>query len=278
MTKFDQWYRQIVKKIMTEGVLEFNRRTGYYTKTITGVAQSFRPSEEFPLLTLRKIPIKLFVAEIIWYLQGDKNLDFFQKFSRIWDDFMDETGSNTVETSYGYRWRSFFGRDQIAGLINLLQKDPSSRQGVVVTWDPNSDGLDSPPKKNVPCVPIWTVNIVGGELHLHFLFRSQDVMLGLPHDVAGFALLQMILAQKLGVKPGYLHYSGSNVHIYENHFTQANELSKRKNKHQPVLLNLPENSFERAVQKDESLVLEIFTQLKSQYKPQPSLGKMQIAL
>jgi thymidylate synthase len=258
-------------------VQEFNRRTGYYTKIITGVAQTFRPAEEFPLLTLRKIPIKLFVAEMIWYLQGTKELSFFQKFSRIWDDFKDDDG-NTVSTSYGYRWRSFFARDQIAGLIELLEKDPSSRHGVVVTWDPNSDGLNSPPKKNVPCVPIWTVNIVGGELHLHFLFRSQDVMLGLPHDIAGFALLQMILAQRLGVKPGLLHYSGSNVHIYENHFKQAEELLNRHHEHPPVQLVLPENTFTRAEQKDESLVLEIVEQLSSQYQPLPNLGKMPIAL
>ena len=277
MTKFDQWYQQLVRTILTEGVQEFNLRTGYYTKIITGVAQTFRPAEEFPLLTLRKIPIKLFVAEMIWYLQGTKELSFFQKFSRIWDDFKDDDG-NTVSTSYGYRWRSFFARDQIAGLIVLLEKDPSSRHGVVVTWDPNSDGLNSPPKKNVPCVPIWTVNIVGGELHLHFLFRSQDVMLGLPHDIAGFALLQMILAQRLGVKPGLLHYSGSNVHIYENHFKQAEKLLNRHHEHPPVQLVLPENTFTRAEQKDESLVLEIVEQLSSQYQPLPSLGKMPIAL
>ncbi len=277
MTKFDQWYQQLVKTILIEGVQELNRRTGYHTKIITGVAQSFRPAEEFPLLTLRKIPVKLFVAEMIWYLQGTKELDFFQKFSRIWDDFKDDEG-NTVSTAYGYRWRSFFARDQITGLIELLERDPSSRHGVVLTWDPNSDGLNSPAKKNVPCVPIWTVNLVGGELHLHFLFRSQDVMLGLPHDIAGFALLQMILAQRLGVKPGWLHYSGSNVHIYENHFQQAEELLKRQYEHPPVRLVLPDNSFTRAEQKDEHLVLEIVEQLSSQYKPLPSLGKMPIAL
>ena len=90
MTKFDQWYQQLVRTILTEGVQEFNRRTGHHTKIITGVAQTFRPAEEFPLLTLRKIPIKLFVAEMIWYLQGTKELSFFQKFSRIWDDFKDD--------------------------------------------------------------------------------------------------------------------------------------------------------------------------------------------
>lgn len=278
MSVFDIWYRQIVETILTSGVQELNQRTGYRTKIVTGVSGSFRPGDEFPLLTLRKIPLKLFIAEMIWYLQGDEQLDFFQKFSHIWDDFRDEVGSNTVETSYGYRWRSFFQRDQIDSLLRMLEREPSSRQGVVVTWDPNTDGLDGRKKKNVPCVPLWVANIVGGELNLHFLFRSQDVMLGLPHDVAGFALLQMILAQRLGVKPGFLHYSGSHLHIYENHYAQAEMLARRHNLHPQIKLILPPNTYQRAVNKDESLVLEIFEQLNSQYHPLPSLGKMQIAL
>lgn len=278
MSSFDNWYQQTVHTILTTGTEELNERTNYHTKIITGVSASFRPGDEFPLLTLRKIPLKLFIAEIIWYLQGDKELDFFQKFSRIWDDFKDETDSNTVETSYGYRWRGFFGRDQVDGLIKMLEREPSSRQGVVVTWDPNTDGLNSPKKKNVPCVPLWVANIVGGELNIHFLFRSQDVMLGLPHDIAGFALLQLILAQRLGVKPGYLHYSGSHVHIYDNHYDQAKLLVERESSHPAIKLALPENTYQRAVTKDENLVLEIFEILNNQYSPQPSLGKMQIAL
>jgi thymidylate synthase len=278
MTSFDNWYQEIVRLVMEEGVEEHNQRTGYNIRAITGVSQSFRPAQEFPLLTLRKTPLKLFIAEIIWYLQGDKKLDFFQKFSRIWDDFKDEMDENTVETSYGYRWRGFFGRDQVQGLLKLLEKDPSSRHGVVVTWDPGSDGLDGAKKKNVPCVPVWVANIVGGELNIHFLFRSQDVMLGLPHDVAGFALLQMILAQRLGVRPGYLHYTGSHVHIYENHFEQAKIIAGRESLHPPVSLSLPENTYQRAMAKEESLVLEIFEQLNNQYQPLPSVGKMQIAL
>jgi thymidylate synthase len=161
----------------------------------------------------------------------------------------------------------------------MFQKEPSSRQGVVITWDASSDGLNGEKKKNVPCVPLWTANIVGGELNIHFLFRSQDIMLGLPHDVAGFALLQLILAQKLGVKPGFLHYSGSHCHIYENHYEQARTLLTRENPdHKPVVLDLPANSYDRAVAKDEALVMEIFESLNMQYFPLAKLGKMQIAL
>ena len=148
----------------------------------------------------------------------------------------------------------------------------------MITWDPNTDGLASAKKKNVPCVPMFTVNIVGNKFNLHFVFRSNDVMLGLPHDIAGFALLQMILAQKLGIEAGALHYSGSHCHIYENHYQQAEEISQRSNEHLPVLLKLPENSFDLAIAKDEELVKEISQILESQYQPMSKVKRMKIAL
>jgi len=275
MTKFDNIYRSLVENILRNGVEELNERTNHKTKIITGAHFSLR-SSDFPVLTLRRIPIRLFVAEQIWYLQGDRELDFFQKYSKIWDDFKEE--DNTVESGYGYRWRKFFKRDQVAGLIEMLEKEPSSRQGVVMTWDPNSDGLSSVKKKNTPCVPMWVANIVGGELNFHIVFRSQDVMLGLPHDVAGFALLQYIIAQKLDRPVGFLHYSISHAHIYDNHYEQAEELVKRENDHSEFELKLPSNSYQRAMEKDENLVDEICDHLKEHYNPLAALGKMQIAL
>ena len=276
ITTINTFYKDLVRDIMTNGTEELNQRTGLKVKILTGINATFDTAIDFPLLTLRKIPLKLFVAEMIWYLQGVKELDFFQKFSRIWDDFMDN--DNTAQCGYGYRWKNGLGRDQITGLINMLQADASSRQGVVITWDAKTDGLDSPLQKNVPCVPMWVANIVGDKLNLHFIFRSNDVMLGLPHDIAGFGLLQHILAQKLGVKVGLLHYSCSHCHIYENHYAQAMEILDRKLEPQAIKLILPDNVFERAVDGDELVVAQIFENLKSQYKPLPSLGKMQIAL
>jgi thymidylate synthase len=160
----------------------------------------------------------------------------------------------------------------------MLKNEPSSRQGVIVTWDPDSDGLASPKKKNVPCVPIWVANVVGGKLNLHIVFRSNDVMLGLPHDVAGFALLQHILAQETGHEVGKLHYSISHAHIYENHYPNAEKLLERDHEHKEIKLQLLENAYKRAIEKDEKLVREIHENLKEQYDPLPSLGKMQIAL
>jgi thymidylate synthase len=277
ISTINNFYQSLVSEIIHNGIEEKNERTGFKTKIITGVNAAFEPAKEFPLLTLRKIPLKLFIAEMVWYLQGVKELDFFQQYSRIWDDFMDE--GNVAESGYGYRWRNHFGRDQITSLVAMLERDSSSRQGVVVTWDANNDGLDSAPKKNVPCVPMWVANIIGGKLNLHFTFRSNDIMLGMPHDIAGFAILQAILAQKLGVKVGKLHYSGIHCHIYENHYSQAQELIKREIlAESQIKLHLPANSYERAMAGDLELVSEIFEDLKSQYNPLASLGKMQIAL
>jgi thymidylate synthase len=277
ISTINNFYQSLVSEIIHNGIEEKNERTGFKTKIVSGINATFEPADEFPLLTLRKIPLKLFIAEMVWYLQGVKELDFFQQYSRIWDDFMDE--GNVAESGYGYRWRNHFGRDQISSLVAMLERDPSSRQGVVVTWDANNDGLDSAPKKNVPCVPMWVANIVGGKLNLHFTFRSNDIMLGMPHDIAGFAILQAILAQRLGVEIGKLHYSGIHCHIYENHYAQAEELIKRDlPQESKIKLHLPANSYERAMAGDLELVNEIFEDLKSQYNPLASLGKMQIAL
>ncbi len=277
VSTINSFYKDLVIEILDNGVEETNLRTGAKTKIVTGINATFEPSKTFPLLTLRKIPLKLFIAEMIWYLQGVKELDFFQQYSKIWDDFMDE--GNIADSGYGYRWRNHFGRDQIVSLVNMLTLDPSSRQGVVITWDANNDGLDSTPKKNVPCVPVWVANIVNNELNLHFTFRSNDIMLGMPHDIAGFAILQAILAQKLNVKIGKLHYSGIHCHIYQNHYEQASQLTKRQiPKEDKIQLFLPPLSYERAIAGDLDLVDEIYNCLKHQYYPLASLGKMQIAL
>jgi len=276
MTTFDTIYRNLLSDIYNDGVEELNERTGFKTRIRTGVHFDIDVANAFPLLTLRKTPLKLFIAEQIWYLQGDNKLDFFQKFSRIWDDFMED--DNTVESGYGYRWRNFFERDQVASLMEMLKNEPSSRQGVVMTWDPNTDGLASPKKKNSPCVPVWVANIVGGKLNFHVVFRSNDVMLGLPHDVGGFALLLKILAQELGVEEGQMHYSISHAHIYENHYTNAEEVLTRDNDHPDVSFDLPERSYQRALEKDETVVTEILERMQAVYEPLPGVGKMKIAL
>src|SRR3989344_5571796 len=267
MTVFDKIYQVLLKQIMASGVREVNRRTGHETASLPGVHFSVDLERDgFPLLTLRKIPVKLFVAEQVWFIMGSrKPADFLRDYTRIWDDFTNP--GDVVTVAYGYRWRQHFGRDQLGLLIKLLKADPSSRHGVVVTWDPAQDGLGGAIKKNVPCPYTFTVNIIGGRLNLHNIVRSNDVILGFPSDVAGFALLAYILAQKLGVRPGFYSHSISNAHVYDTHYFAAEELMKRKNDHKKITLTLPKNAFDRAEKQDVKLVQEIVENLTGQYQP-----------
>jgi len=276
MTQFDQQYREALRQIMNTGYEEFNERTGHRTKALPGI--TFRIDAGFPMLTLRKIPIKLFVAEQIWFITGSNNPeDFVNKFTPIWKDFTEADG--TIAAAYGYRWRHHFGRDQLGDLLRLLEKEPGSRHGVVMTWDPSDDGLGSgTSKKNVPCPFVFTVNIIGNKLHMHNIVRSNDMMLGCPHDVAGFALLQNILAAKLGLKAGTYTHSISNAHIYDIHYQGAWELIDRENNHSEIFFEAQVDYFARAEAKDESLVEEIIRKLTDQYKPMGPITGLKIVL
>jgi len=276
MTQFDEQYKQAIWEIINQGYEEYNERTGHKTKIIPGI--TFHLDDGFPLLTLRKIPIKVFVAEQIWFLTGSNRPDeFLRKFTKIWDDFTEEDG--TIAAAYGHRWRKHFGRDQIGYLVNHLKEQPGSRHAVVIAWDPTDDGLGcGTKKKNVPCPYTFTVNIIGNRLHIHSIIRSNDMILGCPHDVAGFALLQYILAAKLGVKPGRLTHSISNAHVYDIHYKTAWEILERENEHQKIILEPQKNWFDRAENADETLVEEIVNKLTKQYHPLAPIKGLQIVL
>ena len=278
MTRFDETYQGLLRQIVESGVRETNQRTGHEVTAVPGLHFSHDVEKDgFPLLTLRKIPVKMFVAEQVWFVAGGrKPADFLRDFTKIWDSFTNP--ADVVTVAYGYRWRKQFGRDQLRLLVDLLKKDPSSRHGVVVTWDPGSDGLGGTQRKNVPCPYSFTVNIIGGRLHFHNIVRSNDMVLGFPSDVAGFALLQMVLAQKLGVKPGLYSHSISNAHMYDNQYEAVKELLARENTHAPIHITLPKNAFDKAEKRDHKLVEDIVAQFALQYQPQAAITGLQIVL
>lgn len=277
MTTFDTIYQNIIKKIMEEGVEELNVRTGHKTKSLPGITfQIDIEKDGFPVLTLRKNPLKSPIAEQVWFAQGEKDTTFLRQYTKMWDLFMEDDG--TLSSAYGWRWRHQFGRDQLGKAIELLEKDPSSRHGVIVTWDPGDDGFGGTPKKNVPCPYTFTINIIGGRLHLHNIMRSEDMILGCPFDVLGFALLQCMLAERLGVRPGIFTHSISNAHIYDNHYRGAEEIISRTNNHPKIELHLPKDAFKRAEEKDNDLVGEILADLQAQYNPLPPINGLEIAL
>ncbi len=278
MNRFDQTYQEMLRSILDTGIREKNNRTGHETAALPGLTfQHDIEKDGFPLLTLRKIPTKMFIAEQVWFISGArKPADFLRKYTKIWDLFTNP--GDVVTVAYGYRWRKHFGRDQLGLLVKLLESDPSSRHGVIVTWDPTSDGLGGVAKKNVPCPYTFTVGIIGGRLHLHNVVRSNDMVLGCPADVAGFALLQMILAERLGVKPGIYTHTISNAHIYDNHYDAAREMILRPNVHAPIHIKIPQDAFSRAEIKDDALVEEFLEQFDKLYTPQPVIKGLQIAL
>lgn len=278
MTKFDAIYQDMLKRIVKEGVTEVNARTKHEVKAIPGMHFSIDLEKEgFPLLTLRKIPVKMFVAEQIWFVSGArKPADFLRDYTKIWDIFTNP--ADVVTVAYGYRWRKHFGRDQLGLLMKHLKAEPTSRHGVIITWDASGDGLGVTNRKNVPCPFAFTINIIGGRLNMHNIVRSNDMVLGFPSDVAGFALLQHMLAQKLKVKPGVYSHSISNAHIYDNQYDAVKEMLKRKNSHKPIKVTLPKNSYDRAEKKEVKLVTQMVAAFADQYQPQEAIKGLQIVI
>lgn len=278
MATFDAIYQKLLGDIMSQGVREQNQRTGHETAALPGLYFSMDLQKDgFPLLTLRKIPTKIFIAEQIWFISGArKPEDFLRDFTKIWDDFTNP--GDVVTVAYGYRWRRHFGRDQLGMLVNMLERDPSSRHGVIITWDPSSDGLGGVSKGNVPCPYTFTVNIIGGRLNMMNVVRSNDMILGFPHDVAGFALLQLVLAQKLGVLPGVYSHIIANAHVYDTHYDAAHDMINRPTNHKKIVLDLPSNSYDRAEKKDHRLVDEINDVLVEQYQPGDPIKGLRIVL
>ncbi len=277
MTHFDRLYADALRRVYHEGETVHSERTGFGTRALPGLTLELRPAEGFPLLTLRKMFPKFFCAETVWFVSGQNHAGFLRQFTKGWDPFLEEDG--TVQTAYGYRWRQHFGRDQLLDLVEHLREEPSSRQGVVMMWDPSDDGLRHPKKKNVPCPFCWTANIIGGKLNLHLVIRSNDMVLGHPNDVADFALLQAMLAQELNVGVGKLTISISHAHVYENQFEQVEDmLGRAVPAHPEIECRLPPEAFRRALEADASLVHELVEMFQSQYAPQPPIKKPAIAL
>lgn len=287
MKSINQTYKYILSEILDKNnklhydTVKFQSVDGMIAHPNNGYTSfSLDTSSSFPLITARDIRIKISIAEMLWYLNGSIDQSWLKKYTKIWDNFADEDGF--VRSSYGYRWRSHFGRDQIAEALSILQKDFSNRQAVVLTWDPTSDGLDSARKKNVPCVVLFQLTILDNKLNLSVLWRSQDMYLGFPHDITGFALLQSILAQKLGLEVGLLHWTIQHAHLYENQVENAKKLLAVEPDESRVKLILPQNTFDIArdgtEQERDGLLQEIHENLQTQYKPVQKLKHVKIAV
>lgn len=267
------FYKQkVLGKVATQWP-ELNRRTGVEVRAMPGVTYwTDLGKDGFPLLALREMRFS-FVPEIMWFLSGSNSTSWLSRHTKIWDAFAEDNGQ--VTSAYGFRWRHHFGVDQMELALQKLRADPSSRHAVIMMWDPATDLTVK--QKNVPCPYTFTLNIINGRLHLHLIIRSNDMVLGFPTDVAGFALLTHILAQELNVRPGVLTVSISNAHVYENQMDAVIEMDGRPVNKYPVWFDLPENAYRRACDLDETLIEDIKAGF-SDYRPEPAIKNIPIAL
>ena len=245
-------YHDALREVLEQGVTSTDR-TGTGTISHFGMQQRYRMADGFPLVTTKKLHLKSIVHELLWFLSGDTNIGYLRENGvRIWDEWADENGD--LGPVYGHQWRRFpmvgepmpqpdgtvlhqAGQvDQIAKLVEAIRKTPDSRRLIVSAWNPGEvDQMALP-----PCHTLWQVRIAGGKLHLQLYQRSADMFLGVPFNIASYALLTMMVAQVSGLQPGDFVHTLGDAHLYANHFEQAREQLSRQPKQLPTMRINPE--------------------------------------
>lgn len=213
-------YLSLLETILAKGVRKEDR-TGTGTISLFGHQMRFDLSEGFPVLTTKKLHLKSIIHELLWFLKGETNVRYLQENNvRIWNEWADENGE--LGPIYGYQWRSWptaDGRhiDQISNLIDGLKNNPDSRRHIVSAWNVGEiENMHLP-----PCHILFQFYVADGKLSCQLYQRSCDVFLGVPFNVASYALLTMMMAQVTGYKPGDFVWTGGDVHIYTNHLEQV---------------------------------------------------------
>ena len=210
-------YLELMDKILREGA-EKSDRTGTGTLSLFGEQLRFDLAKGFPLLTTKKMFFKGIVYELLWFLRGDTNIKYLNEHGvHIWDAWSDEDGN--VNKIYGKTWLDFGGVNQIAEAINLLQTNPDSRRIIVSAWNPP----DIPNMVMTPCHVLFQLYVVNNKLSCHMYQRSADYFLGVPFNIASYALLTQMIAEICEFDLGDLIISFGDVHLYLNHLDQARE-------------------------------------------------------
>ncbi|SDJ71029.1 thymidylate synthase [Nocardioides sp. YR527] len=215
-----QSYLDLLTRILDEGV-EKSDRTGTGTLSVFGHQTRYDLAEGFPLLTTKKVHTRSVFGELLWFLRGDTNVRWLQERGiTIWDEWADENGD--LGPVYGYQWRSWptpDGRhvDQIARIIDQIKQDPDSRRHVISAWNPaDIDDMALP-----PCHTLCQFYVADGKLSLQLYQRSADVFLGVPFNIASYALLTHMVAHVTGLEPGEFVHTLGDAHLYSNHLEQA---------------------------------------------------------
>lgn len=213
-------YQQLLRHILENGVKKTDR-TGTGTLSCFGYQMRFPLSDGFPLVTTKKLHVKSIIHELLWFLKGDTNIAYLKENGvRIWDEWADENGD--LGPVYGKQWRSWEGHDgktidQIADVVKQLKTNPDSRRLIVSAWNV----ADLPDMALMPCHTLFQFYAADGKLSCQLYQRSADVFLGVPFNIASYALLTMMMAQTCGLGLGDFVHSFGDVHLYNNHLEQA---------------------------------------------------------
>jgi thymidylate synthase len=232
-------YHDLLERILADGA-EKHDRTGTGTLSIFGHQMRFNLSAGFPMLTTKRLPLKAIVHELLWFLRGDTNIKYLHEHGvTIWDEWADENGD--LGPVYGSQWRSWPAPDgghidQIRNVVEMIRKNPDSRRLIVTAWNPAEvDKMALP-----PCHCLFQFYVANGKLSCQLYQRSADVFLGVPFNIASYALLTMMVAQVTGLKPGDFVHSLGDTHLYSNHLEQARLQLTRPTRPLPVMKINPE--------------------------------------
>jgi thymidylate synthase len=232
-------YLDLMAKVLEEGA-DKTDRTGTGTRSIFGHQMRFDLAQGFPVLTTKKLHLKSIIHELLWFLAGDTNIAYLQENGvRIWNEWADENGD--LGPVYGHQWRSWPDKDggtidQIRNLLDDIRERPDSRRLIVTAWNP----ADVPKMALPPCHCLFQFYVADGKLSCQLYQRSADIFLGVPFNIASYALLTLMVAQVTGLQPGDFVHSFGDTHLYRNHFDQAREQLQRVPGRLPTMRINPE--------------------------------------
>jgi thymidylate synthase len=257
-----QVYHDLLKHVLQHGHNKEDR-TGTGTKSVFGYQMRFNLADGFPLLTTKKVHLKSIIHELLWFLQGSTNIAYLKENGvRIWDEWADENGN--LGPVYGYQWRNWpkpdgSHIDQISQVVQAIKTNPDSRRLIVSAW--NVADVDQ--MKLPPCHAVFQFYVADGKLSCQLYQRSADIFLGVPFNIASYALLTMMVAQVCGLKLGDFVHTLGDAHIYSNHMEQVQEQLSRE------LRALPTMRINPAVKDIFSFKFDDFT--LENYDPHPAI-------
>lgn len=256
-------YLDLMRRVRQDGVRKADR-TGTGTLSVFGHQMRFDLRDGFPLVTTKKLHVKSIIHELIWFLAGDTNTAYLKRHGvRIWDEWADEQGD--LGPVYGKQWRSWTAPDgstidQISKVLSTLKRDPNSRRLIVSAWNP----ADIPRMALAPCHCLFQFYVAEGRLSCQLYQRSADVFLGVPFNIASYALLTMMMAQVADLEPGDFVHTFGDAHLYLNHMEQANAQIERE------LRPLPSMTINKDVRSIFDFTIDDF-QLNN-YDPHPHIA------